>query len=144
MPTRLKAEVRSASPQKRRILPPLSKAADPQNHVFISLADYDQKIDQLFEGGHDAVFIRGGVAIGKTTLAEHLAREFPQKYVNVPFSGKGTDWEMSTVEAVEEAIAMKIDRDGSEFKNARKLAKENDLTLVYDEAHTLFSSPELC
>ena len=145
VPTRLKAEVRSASPQKRRILPPLSKAADPQNHVFISLADYDQKIDhQLFEGGHDAVFIRGGVAIGKTTLAEHLAREFPQKYVNVPFSGKGTDWEMSTVEAVEEAIAMKIDRDGSEFKNARKLAKENDLTLVYDEAHTLFSSPVLC
>ena len=144
VPTRLKAEVRNASPQKRRILPPLSDSADPQKHVFLSLTDYDKKIDKLFEGDDEVVFIRGGVAIGKTTLAEHLAREFPKKYVNVPFSGKGTDWEMSTVEAVEEAIAMKIDRDGSEFKNARKLAKENNLTLVYDEAHTLFSSPELC
>ena len=144
VPTRLKAEVRNASPQKRRILPPLSEAADPQNHVFLSLTDYDQKIDQLFEGDHDAVFIRGGVAIGKTTVAEHLPREFPEKYVNVPFTGFVTDWKMNTVGAVEEAIAMKIDRDGSEFKNARKLAKENNLTLVYDEAHTLFSSPELC
>jgi hypothetical protein len=73
-----------------------------------------------------------------------LARRFPEKYVNVPFSGKGTDWEMRTVEAVEKAIAMKIDRDGSEFTNARKLAKENNLTLIYDEAHTLLSSAELC
>ena len=137
VPTRLKAEVRNASAKKPRILPPLGKAADPQKHVFLSLIDYDKKIDQLFEGDHDVVFIRGGVAIGKTTLAEHLAREFPQKYVNVPFSGKGTDWEMNTVEAVEEAIAMKIDRDGSEFKNARKLARDNNLTLVYDEAHPL-------
>eukprot|EP00438_Fugacium_kawagutii_P004511 Skav214450 [mRNA] locus=scaffold1870:44876:46909:+ [translate_table: standard] len=146
VPTRLKAEVGNASPQKRRILPPLSKAADPQNHVFIPLADYDKKIDQLFEGDHDAVFIRGGVAIGKTTLAEHLAREFPQKYVNVPFTdaGQPTAWKMGTVEALEKAIGKKITRDGLEFRNALKLARDNNLTLVYDEAHTLFSSPVLC
>ena len=148
VPTRLKAGVRNASPQKRRILPPLSDPADPQKHVFLSLTDYDKKIDKLFEGDDEVVFIRGGVAIGKTTLAEHLAREFPQKYVNVPFTGAGIapSWKMGTVEALEKAIGKKTARDGLEFKfrNALKLARDNNLTLVYDEAHTLFSSPELC
>ena len=100
----------------------------------------------MFEGDDQVVFIRGGVAIGKTTLAEHLAREFPQKYVNVPFTvaGIATAWKMGTVEALEKAIGKKIARDGLEFRNTLKLARDNNLTLVYDEAHTLFSSPELC
>ena len=146
VPTRLKAEVRNASPQKRRILPPLNDSADPQKHVFLSLTDYNKKIDKLFEGDDKVVFIRGGVAIGKTTLAEHLAREFPQKYVNVPFTDAGiaTVWRIRTVEALEKAIGKKTARDGLEFRNALKLARDNNLTLVYDEAHTLFSSPELC
>ena len=146
VPTRLKAGVRNASPPKRRILPPLSDPADPQKHVFLSLTDYDKKIDKLFEGDDKVVFIRGGVAIGKTTLAEHLAREFPQKYVNVPFTDAGLTpvWKMRTVEALEKAIGKKTARDGLEFGNALQLARDNNLTLVYDEAHTLFSSPELC
>ena len=146
VPTRLKAVVRNASPQKRRILPPLSDPADPENHVFfLSLTDYDKKIDKLFEGDK-VVFIRGGVAIGKTTLAKHLAREFPQKYVNVPFTGAGMvhAWKMRTVEALEKAIGKKTARDGLEFGNALQLARDNNLTLIYDEAHTLFTSPELC
>ena len=127
-----------------RLLPPIGQEADEEKHVFISLQGYADKIERLFQGGDFFVFIRGGVAIGKTTLAKHVARRFPEKYVNVPFSGKRTDWEMSTVEAVEEATGEKIARDGLEFRNARKLAKENNLTLIYDEAHTLFSSTELC
>ena len=146
MPTRLKAEVRNASPQKRRILPPLSNPADPQRHVFLSLTDYDKKIDKLFEGDDKVVFIRGGVAIGKTTLAEHLAREFPQKYVNVPFTdaGIGIVWTIRTIEAIEKATDKKIDRDDSALGNALKLARDNNLTLVYDEAHTLFANQRLC
>ena len=146
VPMRLKAGVRNTRPQKRRILPPLSDPADPENHVFISLTDYDKKIDKLFEGDDKVVFIRGGVAIGKTTLAEHLAREFPQKYVNVPFTDGGLAhaWRMGTVEALEKAIGKKTARDGLEFRNALQLARDNNLTLVYDEAHTLFTSPQLC
>ena len=53
------------------------------------------------------VFIRAGVATGKTTLAAHLARQFPNKYIMVPFTGAGEEsaWEMGTVEAIAEATA---------------------------------------
>ena len=47
---------------------------------------------------------------------------------------------MRTVEAVEKAIAMKIDRDGSEFTNARKLAKENNLTHLRRGSHAALLS----
>ena len=146
VPTRLKAEVRNASAKKPRILPPLGKAADPQDHVFLSLTDYDKKIDQLFEGDHDVVFIRGGVAIGKTTLAEHLAREFPQKYMNVPPTERCSEkaWRLRTIEAVEERTKKTVQRNGLEFSNALKIAKTKGMTLIYDEAHTLFASATLC
>ncbi|CAJ1461790.1 unnamed protein product [Effrenium voratum] len=177
LPTRLKAQVRNASPQKRRILPPLGDSADVQKHVFISLTDYDKKIDKklralppigkvaeedkhvfislqnysekiekLFEGDHDFVFIRGGVATGKTTLAEHLAREFPEKYVNVPPTDECSDqaWKSRTVEAIEERTKTTVERNSLEFSNALKIAKANDLTLIYDEAHTVFASATLC
>ena len=126
-----------------RTLPPIGKVADEEKHVFISVEDSAEKIEKLFEGDHDVVFIRGGVAIGKTTLAEHLGRS--EKYVNVPFTEHGLDdaWRVSTVEAVEHATG-KVDGDGSAFRNALKQAKDNNLTLIYDEAHTLFLSPDLC
>ena len=153
-----KGEV-GAPAKKLRTLPPLNRAADPQNHVFFSLADYDNKLDELFEGGHDVVFIRGGIATGKTTLAEHLARQFPDKYVMVPFTGAGraSVWMIRTTGAIEKATDRKTDRDCSAadgkidrdslvvaFAESLKLAKERELTLVYDEAHTLFASSDLC
>ena len=146
VPTRLKAEVRNASSKKRRILPPLSDSADPQKHVFLSLTDYDKKIDKLFEGDDQVVFIRGGVAIGKTTLAEHLAREFVEKYVNVPATDECSEqaWKSSTVEAIEERAKTTVERNGSEFSKALKIAKAKGLTLIYDEAHTVFASATLC
>ena len=95
----------------------------------------------MFEGGHSVVFIRSGVATGKTTLAEHLARQF-DKYVMVPFTGAGEEaaWQLGTVEAIEKATSRTINKDDLAFRNALKLAANESLTLVYDEAHTLFSS----
>ena len=144
MKTPAKSEVGTPA-KKLRILPPLNKAADPQNHVFLSLTDCDKKLDKLFEGDNDFVFIRGGVATGKTTLAAHLARQFPNKYIMVPFTGAGEEsaWEMGTVDAIAEATNQTIKNDLA-FRNALILAAERKLTLVYDEAHTLFASQELC
>ncbi|CAJ1404704.1 unnamed protein product [Effrenium voratum] len=146
LPTRLKAQVRNASPQKRRILPPLGDSADVQKHVFISLTDYNKKIDKLVEGDDKVVFLRGGVATGKTTLAEHLAREFPEKYVNVPATDECSEqaWKSRTVEAIEERTKTTVERNSLEFSNALKIAKANDLTLIYDEARTVFASATLC
>ncbi|CAJ1380521.1 unnamed protein product [Effrenium voratum] len=131
--------------KKLRALPPIGKVAEEDKHVFISLQHYSEKIEKLFEGDHDFVFIRGGVAIGKTTLAEHLGREFPKKYVTVPFTGGGTAeaWTQGTIEAVEAATGEKVDRTELALRNALKLAKNRELTLIFDEAHTLFAS-DLC
>ncbi|CAE7859588.1 unnamed protein product, partial [Symbiodinium necroappetens] len=128
------------------VLPPIGKAADETRHFFISLQGYEEKISYLFEGDHDVVFIRGGVATGKTTLAMHLAGKFPRKYVNVPFTDGGTEdaWKMRTIEAVEKATNAKIVRDSLAFGNALRQAYEGSLILIYDEAHTLFSSEDLC
>lgn len=92
----------------------------------------------LFEG-QKTVFIRGSVAIGKTTLAKYLAAKFPQKYINVPATGlqhSDQDWTESTIEAVEQSTFKVIARDGLGFRNALKLAKDAGLTL--------FPWPNLC
>lgn len=131
--------------KKHRRLPPLSETACPDEHVFISLDGYDAKVKTLFdkEGGK-VVFIRAGVATGKTTLAAHLARQFPNKYIMVPFTGAGEEsvWERRTVEAIAQATSQTIKTN--KLDKALELAAERNLTLVYDEAHTLFPSQELC
>ena len=131
--------------KKHRRLPPLSATARPDEHVFISLDGYDAKVKTLFdkEGGK-VVFIRAGVATGKTTLAAHLARQFPNKYIMVPFTGAGKEsvWKRRTVEAIAQATSQTINTD--KLDKALELAAERNLTLVYDEAHTLFPSQELC
>ena len=131
--------------KKPRLLPAIGQVAEEDHHVFISLEGYAEKVGKLFEGGHSVVFIRSGVATGKTTLAEELARQSPQ-YVNVPFTGGGkqSSWEMRTVEAIEKSTDKRINRDELAFGNALKVAADRNLILVYDEAHTLFASQQLC
>ncbi|CAE7193949.1 unnamed protein product [Symbiodinium sp. CCMP2592] len=134
--------------KKPRTLPAIGQTVEEDHHVFISLEGYAEKVSELFELGNSVVFIRSGVATGKTTLAEHLARQFPSKFVLVPFTGAGKQsvWTIRTIETIEKATDSKIDRDdlAVAFANSLTLAKEKELTLVYDEAHTLFASSDLC
>ena len=132
--------------KKLRTLQPIGHVAQEDQHVFISLQGSSEKVGKLFEGGHSVVFIRSGVATGKTTLAEHLARQFPDKYVMVPSmdAGKSDVWRGGTIETIEKATDSKIDRDALAFSKALALAKEKELTLVVDEGHTLFASSDLC
>ena len=112
--------------------------------MFLSLEGYKEKIDALYDQ-ESVVFIRGGVACGKTTLAHYLATKYPEEYVIVPFTYEGPEmvWKERTIKAVEKATGQEIAPDETAFGNALQLAKEKGLTLIYDEADTLFRSPGL-
>ena len=131
--------------EKRRVLPPLSSRANPEKHVFIPLKDYGRKIEKLF-GGQEFLFIRGGVAVGKSTLMFVLGQQYPKKYVDVPFSsGREEDWVLDIIEAIEEATQTKLEEESPwlQLEDALQLAKDRDLILVLDEAHTIFRSQRL-
>ena len=137
------AEIEAPASKKPRILPPLNKAADAQKHVFLSLPDYDKKVGDLFYGDHDFVFIRGGVATGKTTLAEHLGRQ-GKSFVKVQFTGsEEASWEKNIIRAVASSTEERGEKTDMQLDDALKRAKENDMTLILDEAHTVFSSGRL-
>ena len=134
-----------AGEHNRRVLPPLAEAANPEEHVYIPLRDYGRKIEELFQG-EVSLFIRGGVGVGKTTLRFHLAREYPERFVSVPFSSASEQiWTENIIEAVENATQTKL-RGTLEkrLKDALPLAAGGDLILVLDEAHTIFESQSLC
>ena len=94
-------------------------------HVFLSLEGYKEKIDALYDQ-ESVVFIRGGVACGKTTLAHYLATKYREEYVNVPYTDAGTVWKERTIKAVK--TATKTDIADGDFRRALQLAKEKGLT----------------
>ena len=127
----------------QRMLPPLTTPANPEVHVFIPLEDYGRKIEELFQG-QDFLFIRGGVGVGKSTLACYLGRQYPKKFVTVPFSSARDEetWTENIIEAVEDATQTKL-RGRKRLTDAVHLAVERGLILVLDEAHTIFPLSDL-
>ena len=143
--TELIARLTQQGEYNQRMLPPLTTPAHPKAHVFIPFKNYGRKIQYLFQG-QDFLFIRGGVGVGKTTLRFHLAREYPERFVSVPFSSASEQiWTENIIEAVENATQTKL-RGTLEkrLKDALPLAAGRDLILVLDEAHTIFESQSLC
>ncbi|CAK9057529.1 unnamed protein product [Durusdinium trenchii] len=141
------AQTRLAAEPKKRQLPPLTSPANPEEHVFIPLEGYGQKIEDLFEE-QEFVFVRGGVAVGKSTMAIHLARQFPETFVCVPFASAAQEtWIANINEAVRSATGTAKLQETSPLlclQTALQLAADNKLILVLDEAHTIFSLPRLC
>ena len=127
----------------QRMLPPLTTPANPEVHVFIPLEDYGRKIEELFQG-QDFLFMRGGVGVGKSTLACYLGRQYPKKFVTVPFSSARDEetWTENIIEAVEDATQTKL-RGRKRLTDAVHLAVERGLILVLDEAHTIFPLSDL-
>lgn len=129
---------------KTLTLPALAEPADPARHVFMPLSGYDKKVSDLFTLDK-TVFIRAGVATGKSTLAKHLASELPEKYVLVPFSsGSESSWTTNIIKVIEQATGNMLTRSETCLEEALQLAVTRSLTLVLDEAHTIFNSANLC
>ena len=133
-----------AGEHNRRVLPPLEEAANPETHVFIPLEDYGRKIEELFQG-EVSLFIRGGVGVGKTTLRFHLAREYPERFASVRFgNGEYSSWRENIIGAIQNATRKNVIEGDTQLEEALRLATNNDLVLILDEAHTIFQSQSLC
>ena len=77
----MQVETGGARGEKRNI-PEAGDTAINATDVFIPLDKTIQKLEDLLQSRR-VVFIRAGVATGKSTLAEHLARTQSSKYLQV-------------------------------------------------------------
>ena len=131
------------APLPQVTLPSLPLPANPTKHCFIPLCGYDTKIANLFIGGK-YVFIRAGVATGKSTLAAYLASTYPRRFILVQHAdGSEQEWRRSIVHAIQQACPNEF-MGNTSLPHALAVAAKQGFTLIFDEAHTLFACNTLC
>jgi hypothetical protein len=86
------------------------------------------------------------VGCGKTTLGVALAENKTRyRFVKFPVGGDQNQWIENAVNAISD---MQTVPSGEtllgDFEGALQLAHDSKLTIIFDEAHNLFSHPELC
>ena len=133
-----KAEIQGVRSGKREI-PKAEEPAILETDVFIALDKTVQKLETLLQEER-VVFLRAGVASGKSTLAQYLCREQPSKYLQVcpPAPGKETDaecWYKALLQAVSPADVVR------DLQIAFELLSKNEQVLVFDECNLLFACP---
>ena len=131
----------------KRNIPEAGDTAIDATDVFIPLDKTIQKLDELLEEKR-VVFIRAGVASGKSTLAEHLARTQSSKYlqVNSPKTKKVLSEESWENELRKTLLKENSTKDVAigDLDSAFQRLYENDQVLIFDECHLLFSCPAFC
>ena len=132
------AEMKNATSQKA------GDTASDRTDVFIPLDKTIQKLEELLKEER-VVFIRAGVASGKSTLAEHLARTQSSKYLQVhpPKTKKALSeesWENELCETLLEESST-ADVANRSLKHIFQRLYDNDQVLIFDECHLLFSCP---
>ena len=131
---------------KRNIPKPEDTASD-RTDVFIPLNQTIQKLEELLKEER-VVFIRAGVATGKSTLARHLARTQSSKYlqVNSPKTKKVLSEESWENELRKTLLKENSTKDVAygDLDYAFQRLYENDQVLIFDECHLLFSCPAFC
>ena len=126
----------------KREIPEALKLADPATDVFIPLDETVQQLEALLQKKR-VVFIRAGVASGKSTLAKYLCRVQPSKYLQVVAPGNATSqhWRRNFRAALENEPAAP-DVAKRSIEDAVKYVHDNERVLVFDECHLLFSCPD--
>ena len=132
---------------EKRNIPKAGDTAIDATDVFIPLDKTIQKLDEMLKEER-VVFIRAGVASGKSTLAEHLARTQSSKYLKVN-SPEGEDvllfkkWKNELRKTLLKESSTADVANGS-LKHIFQRLYDNDQVLVFDECHLLFSCPAFC
>ena len=139
-------ETAGARGEKRNI-PRAGDTAIDATDVFIPLDKTIQKLEDLLQSRR-VVFIRAGVATGKSTLAEHLARTQSSKYLQVhpPTTNKALSEESWENELRKTLLKESSTNDvaNRSLKHLFQKLYENDQVLIFDECHLLFSCPAFC
>ena len=131
----------SAEPRE---IPNVDRPADVTKHVFIPLDDTIRQLEALLQK-HRVVFLRAGVATGKSTLAEYLCRSQPSKFLQV-FPPPAN---CRTFEGWEERLRNALQAEATTAQTASKgglreifsRLYENEQVLVFDEGHFLLACP---
>lgn len=92
----------------------------------------------------DVVFVRAGVASGKTTLARYMLEKLKEEFVEVEASTEDDGWYFHILEA--SGITNLPNMGKNAYNDAIKALKaigRQGKTIVIDEAHCLFSYPNV-
>ncbi|CAK9067234.1 unnamed protein product, partial [Durusdinium trenchii] len=129
----------------KREIPEAEEPASFDTDVFIPLNKTIGKLEVLLQQKR-VVFLRAGVACGKSTLAQHLCSVQPSKYLEVcpPAPGNATCaecWGMQFKDALLNVVST-ADVADRNLQIALKRLFRNEQVLVFDECHLLFACPE--
>ena len=129
----------------KREIPEAEEPASFDTDVFIPLNKTIGKLEVLLQQKR-VVFLRAGVACGKSTLAQHLCSVQPSKYLEVcpPAPGNATCaecWGMQFKDALLNVVST-ADVADRNLQIALKRLFKNEQVLVFDECHLLFACPE--
>ena len=129
---------------KMRKIPKAEEPARFDTNVFIPLDNTIQELEAWLQEER-VVFLRAGVASGKSTLARHLCSVRPSKYLQVcpPAFDSLTfqNWQIEFRAALENEPSTR-DVAKRSMRDAIKKIHDNDQVLVFDECHLLFACPE--
>ena len=142
----MQLETGGARGEKRNI-PEAGDTAINATDVFVPLEGTIQKLEDLLQSRR-VVFIRAGVATGRSTLAEHLARAQSSKYLQVhpPKTKKALSEESWENELRKTLLKESSTNDvaNGDLDHAFQGLHDNDQVLIFDECHLLFSCPAFC
>ena len=124
--------------------------ANQKKHLFFPIDHDADKIKQLLHdsGNQNSVlFIRGGVAIGKSTMAIHLAQT-DRNFILIEHSVSYDDYWRAIFRAYKNHRQERYADEEHSYKSLGleallKYFGENNITLVFDEAHLTFAFPNL-
>lgn len=88
----------ASSTSRPRLRIPTRAVAVVDNDVFIPVDGTVQKVKEML-AGDDLVFIRAGVASGKSTLARYMVEKLKEEFVEVEASTDDDGWYFNIIEA---------------------------------------------